>query len=244
MTPEDAAEATAAAIATLGSHFMLDGATYARGAELGFEGMDFYVVGRGGALGPVDADVVSAGFVFFNPGAVRAVWENGCRILAPLEAAREFAACAAAWGRAHLPDDLDAARLAELGAKVVAGASPSATPLFAAWRAMEVPSDPKAAALHQMNVLRELRGGLHGVAVLASGLDPLEAVMVKAPGMAPLFGWLEPYPAADPHRPLWADAEALTNRLMAVPLAILDDDERDEFVALADEAHFGTLNEA
>ena len=32
---------------------MTDPATYAYGAELGFEGMDFYVAGRGGALGDV-----------------------------------------------------------------------------------------------------------------------------------------------------------------------------------------------
>ena len=46
---------------------MTDPATYAYGAELGFEGMDFYVAGRGGALGDVPADVVAAAFVFFAP---------------------------------------------------------------------------------------------------------------------------------------------------------------------------------
>jgi len=244
MTPQDAAEATAAAIAKVGSHFMLDGATYVRGAELGFEGMDFYVAGRGGALGAVDAEVVAAAFVFFNAEAVRTGWEQAGRVMPPHTAAREFAACAAAWGEAYLPDDLDAVRLAALAGKVIAAASPAAVPLFAAWRAMAVPSEPKAAALHQMNVLRELRGGLHGVAVLGSGLDPLEAVMVSSPGMAPVFGWVEPYPEADPHRARWAEAQTLTDRLMAAPLAVLDDDELDEFVALADEAHFATLNEA
>ena len=64
-----AATSTAAAVSTVGSHFMLDGKTYERGAELGFQGLDFYVTGRGGVLGDVDADVVSAAFTFFEPGA-------------------------------------------------------------------------------------------------------------------------------------------------------------------------------
>ena len=58
---------TAKPIGDLPAHFMLDPATYEHGASLGFPGYDFYVSGRGGVLGNVDADVVSAGFVFFNP---------------------------------------------------------------------------------------------------------------------------------------------------------------------------------
>src|SRR5690606_12848752 len=72
-----AAEATATAVSTVGSHFMLDAATYGRGAELGFQGIDFYVTGRGGVLGDVDADVVSATFGFFEPGQVRTLWDQG-----------------------------------------------------------------------------------------------------------------------------------------------------------------------
>ena len=51
---------------------MTDPATYAYGAELGFDGMDFYVAGRGGALGDVPADVVTAAFIYFEPDVVRA----------------------------------------------------------------------------------------------------------------------------------------------------------------------------
>ena len=70
MNPIDLGRATAPAIHDLPSKFMLDGATYVRGAELGFEGMDFYAAGRGGVLGDVTADVVAAAFVFFEPGLV------------------------------------------------------------------------------------------------------------------------------------------------------------------------------
>ena len=68
MQPQDAARATAQAVGALGGAFMLDGSTYARGAELGFSGLDFYVLGRGGALGDTHADVVAAAFCFWNPG--------------------------------------------------------------------------------------------------------------------------------------------------------------------------------
>jgi hypothetical protein len=73
------ATSTADAVSQVGRHFMLDGETYKRGAELGFEGLDFYIVGRGGVLGDVDADVVSAAFTFFEPGGVRALWDQGAR---------------------------------------------------------------------------------------------------------------------------------------------------------------------
>ena len=75
-----AATATAAPVSTVGSHFMLDGNTYKRGAELGFQGLDFYVAGRGGVLGDVDADVVSAAFTFFEPDSVRALWLQGTTV--------------------------------------------------------------------------------------------------------------------------------------------------------------------
>ena len=57
MTSEDAARATAQAIGQLGGAFMQDGQTYARGAEIGYSGIDFYVLGRAGVLGETHADV-------------------------------------------------------------------------------------------------------------------------------------------------------------------------------------------
>src|SRR5215207_10649009 len=98
-----AATRTAAAVSTVGSHFMLDGKTYQRGAELGFQGLDFYVAGRGGVLGDVDADVVSAAFTFFEPGAIRTLWEQGRDVLPAQQAGVEFAACCASWAEAHVP---------------------------------------------------------------------------------------------------------------------------------------------
>ncbi len=76
MNPIDLASATGPATAKVPSHFMVDGATYQRGAELGFQGADFYVGGRGGVLGDVHGDVVAAAFIFFEPNHLRECWDR------------------------------------------------------------------------------------------------------------------------------------------------------------------------
>jgi hypothetical protein len=239
MDARTAAKATATAVSTIGSHFMLDGDTYKRGAELGFQGIDFYVAGRGGVLGDVDADVVSAAFTFFEPGAIRTLWEQGTAVLPPAEAAREFAACCATWADAHVPDDLDAARLGELAGRVVGSARPACASVFAGWRALAVPDAPKQKAVHHMNALRELRLGLHGAAVVATGLTPLQALSVKTPAMAPLFGWAE-LPDVTGLQDRWDDAEARTTEAIAHAYEVLDEGERDELTALARGLHEAT----
>ncbi|MGK2947289.1 MAG: SCO6745 family protein [Acidimicrobiales bacterium] len=239
MDAQAAATASSAAVSTIGSHFMLDGNTYKRGAELGFQGLDFYVTGRGGVLGDVDADVVSAAFTFWEPGTVRTLWEQGRSVMPATQAAHEFAACCANWSEVNVPDELDAGRLAELAAKVVAQARPACATIFAAWRALPVPDAPAAAAVHHLNALRELRNGLHGAAVVTSGLTPLEAVSVKSPGMAPLFGWPQ---VADVEslQATWDGAEERTTAAMAHAFESLDDAERDELVELAGALHRAT----
>lgn len=242
MTPEETAEATAKAISELASRFMLDPATYASAGDLGFQGMDFYAAGRGGALGDVDADVVAAAFVFFNPERVRMSWEGGRAVMAPPEAARHWAAAAHAWAEAHVPDDVDSARLAELAGKLTSAADPAGAPVFAGWRRLPEPGDdrPKALAVHRLNGLRELRHAMHGGAVLASGLAPVQALMVRQPHMAPIFGWDDPEPRAEQHQAAWDAAEAATNRAFRRVFEALDDDERAEFVRLADEMNDAT----
>jgi hypothetical protein len=234
-----AATSTAAAVSTVGSHFMLDGQTYARGAELGFQGLDFYVTGRGGVLGDVDADVVSAAFTFFEPEAIRTLWDQGRTVLAPDEAARAFAACGATWAEAHVPDDVDAARVAELAGQVVHSARPACAAVFAGFRSLPVPTPPKAAAVHQMNALRELRLGLHGAAVVSCGLSPLEALSVKTPHMAPIFGWAE-LAEVSGLEDRWQEAEERTNQAIAHAYEGLDDAQRDELAELAGALHEAT----
>lgn len=227
-----AAERSAPAVTNLTSFFMIAPETFAKGADLGFSGLDFYVAGRGGALGDVDADVVAAAFLFFEPEMVRQQWEIGRAVMPPLEAARGFADCLSDWTAAHVPADLDTGRLAELANRIVASASPAGAPLFAGWRSnIEAPSGP-AAATFAMNALRELRNALHGAAIIASGLTMQEAVSHRAPHMTGLFGWGDPIDTAE-LADVWKTAEEATNRAMAPAFRALDEAERREFTELA-----------
>ncbi len=235
MTPEDAAPATAAAIEGLGGGFMLDGATYARGAEAGFSGLDFYVLGRGGVLGDVDADVVSAAFFFWNPDQVRAQWDIGRAVMSPAAGAALFAEVAHDYGDANIADHDGLGRLGDLLTKVVEAASPAGASVFAGWRGLTAPGTdrPKALVQHRVNALRELRGAHHGGAVLAAGLLPIEAVAFHGPGMAPIFGWdLEGMAEPETFAERWRAAEAGTDAAMARSLAALDGGELDDLVSL------------
>ncbi len=235
MTPEVTATATAGAVSSFTSNFMLDGDTYKRGAELGFDGVDFYTAGRGGVLGEVAGDVVAAAFVFFNPESVRATWERTQPVLPRAATAAEFAACLHRWTD-RLTDDVDWARLAELTGTVVANANPAAAPIFAAWRGLDEPADPKQLAAHRMNALRELRMALHGAAVVAAGLRPVEALAIKTPYMATIFGWTDGLPEVDGLQPAWDAAETATNNTFGMALAVLDASELDTLAKLCDAA--------
>lgn len=239
MTPHETAKATKSLVSDLPANFMLDGATYARGAELGYDGLDFYAAGRGGTLGPVDADVIAAAFVFFSPAKVRDHWERALTVGDPRVAGTAFADCAHAWARAHLDDTTDHARLAELLERVVTAASPAGAPLFAAWRALPVPADAKARVIHFANALRELRGALHGAAVLTHGVPTAVAVQTKSPHMAALFGWDEPIEGAAAHVDAWAAADAATDVALAPAFDVLTADEQRELAELGARAVAG-----
>jgi hypothetical protein len=103
------------------------------------------------------------------------------------------------------------------------------------WRRLPLPSEPRALAVHHLNGLRELRGALHGGATLATGLTPLEAVLVKQPYMAPMFGWAEPHPDVSALSDRWQEAEDGTNRAIATAFATLDEAEREELAALVEQ---------
>lgn len=235
MDPLEAAAASGDAINGLGGHFMLDLETYAYGETLGYQGLDFYVAGRGGALGDVPAGVVTAAFVFWEPGHVAGSWDRTAAKLPRLAAAAEFAAVAHRWAEAHVPDGFDAVRLAELAGRIAADASPAGAPLFAGWLALDEPTadQPKALAVHRMNGLRELRGARHGAAVLSQGILPHAAVARRTPFMLDVFGWQPPHPEKVDVREAWAEAQAATERAMAPAFSSLPEDERTEFVSLA-----------
>lgn len=239
MNSIDTAKATKALISDLPANFMLDGATYLRGGELGYDGLDFYAAGRGGTLGAVDADVIAAAFVFFNPTTVRDHWQRALAVGDPKVAGTAFAECAHAWGREHLDDTTDHARLAELLERVVAAANPAGAPLFAAWRALPAPPDAKARVIHFANALRELRGAMHGASVLSLGVPTGVAVQTKSPHMAALFGWDQPIEGAADYADAWAAADAATDVAVAPAFDVLSANERRELAELGARAVAG-----
>ncbi|MFI8974792.1 hypothetical protein ACIGO9_18040 [Nocardia asteroides] len=232
----------------LGGAFMISREVRDFGEAVGVPGFHgTYTRGRGGVLGDVDADVVSAAFGFFEPGCVRAAWES-----VPLPAADAATAYLAAchdFGRRKLARFDDADRLAHLLGRVVAAAPSAGLPLFAGWRAMPVPAeDARAAAIQLTHVLRELRGGLHFIAVTANGLTPLQAILVAGspmsdgPTHARMLGWSEPFEeVTDEMRARWDAAEALTDELVTPCFEVLDSAERDELSALMAAAHTAAL---
>jgi hypothetical protein len=87
-------------------------------------------------------------------------------------------------------------------------------------------------------VLRELRGGLHGAAVVAHGLTPHCALTIRTPEMLGIFGYDAPAPDADDaaSHTAWADAEVATDRMIAPAYGALDAAERGELGDLLDAA--------
>ena len=235
LTPAQAAAAVKDAVGGWGFAWMSDPGVRARGkAELGLRGRPLYHLGRGGALGDVPVEVVVAAEAFFPPAVVRAAWEEGRAVMAPLDAAIAYAGFCADVFRERYGDRPDLDRLAELLERAVDGAEPAGLPLFAGWRALPRPEDAAGRTGLLLNVLREHRGAVHAAAVAAVGLGPLEAIMAGSYGEANarFFEWPEPYPDGDRHRPRWDAAEDLTSAAAARPYDALDAAERDELVTL------------
>lgn len=234
----DTVRALADPVAAVGGRFMLHRTTMAAGVEAGYpNGLVYYVRGRGGVLGDVDADVVSAAFGFFRPDMVRALWEEGARVEPARRAARRYADHCASWGAARLAPLEGMDRLAELAERVLDAVEVPGLVLFAGWRAEPLPSDGAARAYQLLHVMREWRGSAHLVAVAASGLTPVEAILA-GPGseeQAALFGWEPPFPDVTDLAGVRRSAEDLTDELqIAAYESALDPGERAELVALVE----------
>ncbi|GAC1327422.1 MAG: hypothetical protein NVSMB13_13690 [Mycobacteriales bacterium] len=234
MTPEETVAAVAPPIQKIGGAFMQQRKNATIAAELGMHPWALYYCGRGGVLGDVDADVVTAAFVFMPAAMVRKAWDRGRSVRPVQEMARRYAEICQEWGRTRFAGFEGAGRLAELAERVVEAVDPAGLPLFAGWRAMPLPEDAPARACQAVHLLREHRGGVHAVAVLASGLSPLEASVsiTDGPGSPGFFGWPEPHPDPAPLAERRAAAEARTDELVAPAYAVLSADERTELAEL------------
>ena len=190
---------------------------------------------RAGALGDVRPETVAASIAFIAPDAVADAWESATKATEPMEVATWHLHEMCRWGVEELGGFPRLTRLLELSRRVVSAVDGAALPLFAAWRAMPVPdAAPGAQAAVALHLLHEHRQGVHVVAVRASGLTPLEAIIAGPEGEtgAVAFGWQPPYPSAGPivRRLMWA--ESIADGMAGQAYAELDIDERAEFIGL------------
>ena len=97
------------------------------------------------------------------------------------DAARAYLACADHVGTASL-DGLDVLDAFNHAAEtVVAAVDRSALPLFAGIAAEPLPEHPAARADRNVCILRELRGSVHLLVIVASGLAPSVAHVIRRP---------------------------------------------------------------
>ncbi|SDG16995.1 hypothetical protein SAMN05421505_102136 [Sinosporangium album] len=244
--PRAVAAAVKGPVGILGGGFMVSREAKVFTERTGLPGWTAYFRGRCGVLGEVDADVVTASTVFFPAEYVRDNWEAG-RGLPVDEAVAAFADACQEWGRRRFGGFAGTARLAALTELVVDNADVIGAPLFAGWRAVPLAADAPARLSQLLHTLRELRGGLHAVAVLGQGIHPLQAALAadhdtpmgrrEGEAQARFSAWPEPFPDITPEViELRAKAEEITDDLIAPAFEILDEGEAGELIGLLEQA--------
>ncbi|MDN3297165.1 hypothetical protein QWM81_24585 [Streptomyces ficellus] len=160
-----------------------------------------YFAGRAAAMGAVGPGVVAATFYNFDHELIArhlpAVWD----VASPEAVLAARLRAADATLRRLLGDETvtsDAmAEAAGLALRATEACTRHARPLYAAHADLPVPEEPHLAYWHAATLLREHRGDAHLAALLAAGLDPLEALVshtATGKGMAPRWilatrGW-------------------------------------------------------
>ena len=132
-------------------------------------------------------------------------------------------------------------RLDRLGRRIADGASPALGVLFAAWRSVTQPDDVGGRATLTMQVLREMRGAAHIIAIQACGLTPVEAILASpapaprsGPPWAEHLGWSGPFRDPEEVRAARLEAERVTTEIIAAHLAVLSPDELADFAELVE----------
>jgi hypothetical protein len=235
VTPEQAAANARTGLATIIGAFAESPQTLRRARLLGLSGWAYHVSARAGALGDVRPETVAAAIGFIAPEAVVDGWEATAKSSVPMEVATWHLHELCTWGVDQIGGFPRLNRLLELSGRVANAVDCAGLPLFAAWRAMPVPDQaPGAQAAVMLHLLHEHRLGVHVVAVRASGLSPLQAIIAGPEGEtgAVAFGWQPPYPPAGPivRRLMWADSVA--DALAGQAYATLDTAERVELAGL------------
>jgi hypothetical protein len=232
MTPEELVTTVSPLAGKVGSAFYFVPATTARGTELGLNTLQFYVLGRGGVLGDVEAPVIASAFGYFSLERVDSMWEAATKVAEPRATAKEFMACSHEFGRTHFSSVAGLAAFCAAAEAVVAAAHPAGLALFAGLAAEPLPDDLPARAMHLAAVLREYRGSAHLVAVVASGIEPRVAHFIRRPEMFAAFGYA-PEDAPEPteaDRAALAGADAITDRIVGQAYGVLDETQAHALV--------------
>ena len=197
----------------------------ATAASIGIDLFALYAVGRGGVLGDVEPVVVASAFGYFNPEVVDAMWNAGKEKIAPREAARAYLDCAAEMGRRVFADIEGLSEMVAAADAVNEAADPVGLALYAGYRGELLVDDVPGRALQIVNVLRELRGSAHLIALRACGVDARTAHFIKRPGDGTMFGWPADFmpQISEDQRTAAGRAEALTDDLVRPAYAVLDD---------------------
>ncbi|MFF8914325.1 hypothetical protein ACF08M_13640 [Streptomyces sp. NPDC015032] len=155
------------------------------GKEFGKLGIDdphaTYIASRAAALGAVGPGTVTATFYNFNHDLVArhlpAVWS----VASPQAVLDARLRAADATLRRLLGEEIIAspgmAEAAGLALRAAGACTRHARPLYAAHADLPVPEEPHLAYWHAGTLLREHRGDAHIAALLAAGLDPVEALV-------------------------------------------------------------------
>lgn len=231
MSLKEFVRATGKKFGPLGATFMMSPSVGASGETIGLDFFGYYALGRGGVLGDVDGGTVADAFYFFNPELVATVWDAAKAKHDPREVAAHYADACAKWGSEQLSGVDGLEEFNKLAERIAQDAEPTpSSSLFEGWREMPLPDDAAGrAAVHCILVLRELRGNAHVEAVKRVGLEPRQAVAVNSPHMYQLFGWTDEMPDAEPVKAKAAEAEDITDDLVASGFAGLSDAERATF---------------
>lgn len=180
----------------------------------------FYFAGRGGMLGEVTPEVVTAALGWFCPTAVTAMYNDGIGVAGARGAAERMAEAHTKWGEKHFAQVDGLEEAVPVIEDLVTGLEGSALPLFVGWREAPASESSAGRAAQLMQMLREWRGGLHLVATTSVGLTPLEAILTnEGAAQAKFFGWAEPFPDVSGIKAKHDEAEAITDQLCATSLA-------------------------
>jgi len=135
--------------------------TIAVGKSLGLKGMEFYVAGRGGALGDCQGTVVAAAFGYFNPIIINAAWTLATAKHPARTLGSAHYECAAVTGREKLSALPNLAEFVAAMEKVFDAMDPDGLTLFAAFKSLPLVDDLPGRAMQLAASLREYRGSAH-----------------------------------------------------------------------------------